>query len=70
MKRAGKNLNAETFVNSMESIKDFDTKGLCGLVSFGSNNHKALVYDRVYKADVEKKIMAPVTGWRKPLPIE
>ena len=70
MKRAGRNLNAETFVNSMESIKDFDTKGLCGLISFGPKNHKALVYDRVYKADVEKKVMVPVTGWRKPLPIE
>ena len=70
MKRSGKDLNAETFVDSMESIKDFDTKGLCGLISFGPKNHKALVYDRIYKADVEKKVMVPITGWREPLPVK
>ena len=70
MKNAGRNLNAETLVNAMESTKDFDTKGLCGLISFGPKNHKALVYDRIYKADVEKQAMVPITDWRKPLPMK
>ena len=70
MKTAGRNLNAETFVDSMESIKDFDTKGLCGLISFGSKNHKALVYDKIYKANVDKNVMTSITGWRKPLPMK
>ena len=69
IKRAGRDLNGETFIDAMETIENFDTKGLCGLISFGTKNHKALVYDRIYKADVEKKVMVPITGWRKPLPV-
>jgi len=70
MKRAGRDLNGETFVDAMESIKDFDTKGLCGLISFGPENHKGLAFDRIYKADIEKKVMLPITDWRKPLPMK
>jgi branched-chain amino acid transport system substrate-binding protein len=69
MKRAGRNLNGETFVDALESMENFDTNGLSGFISFSPKNHKAVAFDRIYKADIERKVMAPITDWRKPLPM-
>ena len=66
MKRAGKDLTSEKLVDRLEEIKDFDTKGLCGPITFTSKNHKALDSVKLYKADVEKALLIPVTGWRRP----
>ena len=66
LENAGRNLNSETLVDGLERIRDFDTQGLCGIVSFSSKNHKANEYCRMYKADVNKGILVPITDWISP----
>ena len=66
LKRAGRDLTTEGLVNALESIKDFRT-GLTGAISFSPENHRGGNYLKIFKADVEKARMVPVTGWRKPV---
>ena len=66
MKRAGKNLNAETLVDSIETIRDFDTKGLCGPITYTSNNHRGLYHCKLFKADPPTGRFLPITDWRRP----
>ena len=65
IKRAGKNLNAETFVNAMETITKFDTKGICGLITYTSKSHEGLKYDKVFHANPKTGKLDPITGWIK-----
>ena len=67
IRRAGKNLTNDTLVKALESIKNFDTKGLCGLISYGPDSHKGNEFCRFYKADIEKDILLPITDWIKPV---
>ena len=67
IKRAGKNLNAETFINALETLDNFDTGGLCGNVTYTPTRHKAGRYGKMYKADIEKEKFVPITDWREPL---
>ena len=66
IKNAGKDLTPETVVKGFESIRNFDTEGICGIVSYGPDDHKSIDYSRFYRADTEKKLLVPITGWRKP----
>jgi branched-chain amino acid transport system substrate-binding protein len=68
MKRTGRNLTGETLMKAMEAIKDFDTGGICGPITFGKENRRGQKYVRVYKADIDKIRFMPVTGWRIPVP--
>jgi len=63
LKRAGQDLNAETLVDALESIKDLDMKGLCGKVTFGPDDHKGSKYIKMYKSDVENGWLEPISGW-------
>ena len=67
LKRAGKDLNPESFVNALETLRDFDTGGICGPITYTSSNHKATEYCRVYKSDVNTKSLVPITEWIKPV---
>ena len=67
MKRTGRNLTGETLMKAMEGIKDLDTGGICGSITFGANNRRGQKYIRVYKADIKKIRFMPVTGWRMPV---
>lgn len=62
MKRADKmgQLNGDGMVKALQSIKNLDVGGLMGNVSIINNK---IPVGRVYKANVEKKIFEPVTGW-------
>ncbi|MFH1625891.1 MAG: ABC transporter substrate-binding protein [Pseudomonadota bacterium] len=40
LKRAGRDLNGEAFVDALETIKDFDSGGLTGPISYSSTSHK------------------------------
>ncbi|MDY6969820.1 MAG: ABC transporter substrate-binding protein, partial [Spirochaetota bacterium] len=62
---AGKNLTIESFVKGLEKIKNFDTKGLVGLITYTSNNHTGVDSCRLFKADPENGKLIPITGWRK-----
>ena len=67
LKNAGRDLNEETMVEGYEKIRGFDTQGVCGIVDYGPNDHKAIDYHRIFKADAKTKQLVPVTGWRKPV---
>ena len=66
LKNAGKDLSRETFLKGMEAIRDYDTQGICGVISFGPNDHKSIETHRIYRADTERNKFIPVTEWRKP----
>ncbi|MEW6616037.1 MAG: ABC transporter substrate-binding protein [Thermodesulfobacteriota bacterium] len=65
LKRAGRDLDGETFVDALESIKDLDMEGLCGPVTFGPNDHKGSRYVKMYKANVEEGLLTPISDWIK-----
>jgi branched-chain amino acid transport system substrate-binding protein len=66
LKRAGENLTPETFKNAMETLKDFDTGGILPPVNFTSTSHAPTSLARLYRANIEKKVMMPITEWRAP----
>jgi len=66
MKRAGKDLNSESMVEGIESIRNYDTAGLTGPITYGPNDHKGGDFTRFLKADVDKGKLIPMTGWRQP----
>jgi branched-chain amino acid transport system substrate-binding protein len=40
LKRAGRVLDRETYINVLEGIKNFDTGGLCGPISYSTTSHE------------------------------
>ena len=68
--RAGKDLNIESMVSALESIKKLDTKGLCGPITFSSTDHQGLYHSRLYKADPQSGTLVPIGDWRKAPQIE
>ena len=66
LKRAGKSLNGEKLVTALETIKNFDTQGLCGLITYTSRIHHGLNYNKLFKAEPESKRLIPITEWRLP----
>ena len=66
LENAGRDLTPEAVVDGLERIRDLDTKGLCGIISYSPDDHKAIDYSRFYRADVNKKQFIPITEWRKP----
>ncbi|MDY7030300.1 MAG: ABC transporter substrate-binding protein [Thermodesulfobacteriota bacterium] len=65
LKRAGKNLNRENFIQAMETIKDFETGDLCGPINYSPTNHKGGNTWKIFKADPKSGKFIPITGWRK-----
>ncbi|MDY7031593.1 MAG: ABC transporter substrate-binding protein [Thermodesulfobacteriota bacterium] len=66
IKRAGKDLNAETLVAALETIHHLDTKGICGPITFSATDRKGLDYCKLFKADPENGKLIPISEWRKP----
>ncbi|MDY7032717.1 MAG: ABC transporter substrate-binding protein [Thermodesulfobacteriota bacterium] len=66
LKNAGMDLTRETFLKGMEAIRDYDTQGICGVISFGPDDHKSIETHKIYKADIKKNKFIPITGWRRP----
>ena len=64
LRNAGRDLNAEKLVNGLESIKDFDTRGICGLVSYSNKSHKGLQFMKIYKSNnVKTGKLTALTDW-------
>ncbi|MEW6615462.1 MAG: ABC transporter substrate-binding protein [Thermodesulfobacteriota bacterium] len=63
IKRAGKELSPDSFVDTLETIKNLDMKGLTGPVSYSPTNHKGNSYSRMDKADLKKGYFVPLTDW-------
>lgn len=66
LKRAGKNVTVEKFVNALETLKDFDCGGMLSPMTYTPTVHKPSDYSKIVKADAEKMVFVPVTGWVKP----
>jgi len=66
LRRAGKDLDGERLVGALETIKDFDTKGLCGLITYTPTRHYGLNYNKLFKADPDSGKLIPITDWRLP----
>ncbi|MEW6616569.1 MAG: ABC transporter substrate-binding protein [Thermodesulfobacteriota bacterium] len=66
LKRAGKDVDSEKLVVALETLKDFDTGGLSGPITYTSKSHKATNYCKMYKTDMGKKRLVAITGWIKP----
>lgn len=65
MRRAGRDLNGETMVNGLETIRDFNTGGVCGPITITPRDHKGGKYVRFYKANVDNLRLVPITEWTK-----
>ena len=70
MKIAGKDLNGEALVDKIETLKNFDSGGLSGQLTYGKDKHYGNQYWRIHKANVEKKILEPITDWREPVELK
>ncbi|MDY7030983.1 MAG: ABC transporter substrate-binding protein [Thermodesulfobacteriota bacterium] len=66
IKRAGKDLNSESMVAALESFRNFDTKGVCGPITFTPTEHQGIYHAKLYKADPDKGELVPLSGWRLP----
>ena len=64
MVRAGRELTPDSWVEGMESIRNLDTQGLCGPVTYTPTNHKALNSVKLFKADPTNGKLIPFTDWR------
>ena len=59
----GEPLTGKTLKAALNSIKDFDTGGIIGVpISVPGNS---IPVGRIYKADVQKKLMVPASDWIK-----
>lgn len=61
LKRAGRNLTRESFVEAMETLKDFVPEKLTAPITFGPNRRHGANAVRLMRA--EKGNLVPVTGW-------
>ena len=66
MKRAGRDLSREGLVDGIESIKDFDTKGVTGILDYSSTSHRGGEEVAIFKADLKKNSYKRITDWKKP----
>lgn len=66
LRRAGKNVNVEKFVDALETLKDFDCGGMLSPMTYTPTIHKPSDYSKIVKADSERMVLVPVTGWVKP----
>ena len=67
IKRAGRKLDNESLVSALETLDNFDTAGVSAPITYSSTSHKAGSESKFYRGDLEKGILIPISGWRKPL---
>ncbi|MFA4911243.1 MAG: ABC transporter substrate-binding protein [Desulfobacteria bacterium] len=65
LKRAGKSLNEKALISAIEGIKNYDTGGLCGPISYSAESHKGGDSCQIYRADPASGRYVAITGWRK-----
>lgn len=62
LRRAGRNLNRELFIDAIESIWNYDL-GIANTLSFSPTDHQGL--ERVYFTRLQKGRFVLITDWRK-----
>ena len=66
LKRAGKDLTREGLVDALETVKNLDTGGLIGPITYGPNDRNGTSSARMSKANMKKMRFDHLTGWTKP----
>ena len=66
LKKAGQDLTPETLKNALETFRNFDTGGIFPPVTYTSESHAPAKKVKLFKADVEKGRLVPLTDWRSP----
>ncbi len=65
LKRAGRNLTRESFIEAMETIRDFSPEKLTAPITFGPNRHHGLNAVRLMRAEkASENRVVPVTGYQ------
>jgi ABC-type branched-subunit amino acid transport system substrate-binding protein len=65
LRRAGRNLTRESYVEAMEAIKDFTSMGLTGPITFGPNRRHGLNSVRLLRANkAADNSYVEVVGWQ------
>ncbi len=62
LRRAGKDLNREQFINAIESIQNYDL-GIANTLSFSPTDHQGL--ERVYFTQIQSGKIILLTDWQK-----
>ncbi|MFH1624366.1 MAG: ABC transporter substrate-binding protein, partial [Pseudomonadota bacterium] len=65
LKRSGREIDRESFIDKMETIKNFDTGGLSGPINYSSTSHKGGNTWKIFKADISTGKFIPLTEWRE-----
>lgn len=65
LRRAGRDVTVEKFVDAMETFKGYDCGGLLSPMTYKPTTHPPSAYSRIFKADVEKGIFVSATEWVK-----
>ncbi|MEI9475948.1 MAG: ABC transporter substrate-binding protein [Deltaproteobacteria bacterium] len=66
LRNAGKNLTPDSFVNGLESTKDFDMGGMCPNITFGPKRHVSSFSSLVLAADAKGKKFMIVDPIKEP----
>lgn len=66
LKRVGKNLTPEAVRDAMESIQNFDSKGITDPISFSPAKHNGSNKIKFVKVNMETMNFEPITGWYEP----
>jgi branched-chain amino acid transport system substrate-binding protein len=66
MTRCGKDLTRAKLIKTLESMKDFDTGGLTGKITYSASDHCPLSAMRLVKANPATLRYEAVTDWGLP----
>jgi branched-chain amino acid transport system substrate-binding protein len=66
IKRAGRDITVEKYVDALETMKDYDCGGLLSPMTYTPKAHPPSPYSKILKADVEKGVFVSGSGWIKP----
>ncbi|MFH1626408.1 MAG: ABC transporter substrate-binding protein [Pseudomonadota bacterium] len=66
LRRAGEHLTPDTLVDGMETLKGYDTKGLCGPIAITSQYHQYVDSCKFFRPDPPMGTLVPITDWREP----
>ena len=66
IKKAGMDLNNKSLIGALESIKNLDTHGISGPVSYSETDHQGIETRKFYRVDMEKKIFVAISDWIRP----
>jgi len=64
LRLTGKDLTRESFIKGMESMKNFDSEGIMGPVSYSATSHGSPGYARMTKGDTKNMRFIKLTDWK------